>query len=311
MIDRWRLPSVSALSVGVACILVSAFMDWVRAANPYAEIRLVPALDQPVRGAVWITMAVLAGGIVDLVRRRNPALLCCAATMWLLVSMLFWVVGTRLGLLMPVSIEAIDSAFRMGPGALLGSVGGLLVLVGSAVLLVAETIGYAEAAPPGWLAPVGVALALLCVAVRAIPWFTVQSAAASWSLDFDVLPVVGDTLAVFLVAGFVLVVLSVLRHRRWVSVSLVAVACLMALVALTSLAVGSTLDRLASSIASNWELLNDVDVIEVSSAGPLVVLLLGLILAAYGLVRLRIDDRPAPSTVGSRGDLPPAVEVPF
>ena len=291
-----RRPSHFVILVGTALAVVSAFLPWFEAKSEVASFAITPATSDITRSSVWIVLLGLVVGLGVFILRASPALLGCAAAIWVNVSLIIWFTGAKASVVIPGSVLPENAALRLGVGASLGLAGGLVLLVGCSLVLAEQTWNLGPMRSPRWFSLLCLMAIVACLSVREFAWFHVAAGSFRWSLDFDVLPVVGDGLSLTIAVAVTLVTLQFLRPRRWVAYGLVADAILMGVLSLIAVGSNSVLERAAREVLSRVRHLKDLNTDVGRTNGPVVSSILALALACFAFASVKVT---TPGTTSS------------
>ena len=251
-------------------------------------------------------MLVLLGftliGVVLFVVRSTPALAGCAAAIWLNASIVTWFAGSKLAGLIPSKIMPEHAVLRMGDGTSLALAGALLMVAGATTVLAEQTWNIRPAMVPRWSTWATSSLLLACLSVREFSWFDISAADFSWSLDFGMLPVIGDVLSIAMFVTLVLLVVQLVRPRRWVAISEICASAFIFL--LSGLAAASTnlFQHGAEQLVRRIDFLSQLNPAVVSTRGPLALTAVSALVMLFGSVSLW-------TTRGSASDRSPASQT--
>ncbi len=128
--------------------------------------------------------------------------------------------------------------------------GTVIGLVGCLVVLADDTWSIRRFRLAGWALPSALVLAVACFAVRHAAWLEVSGGSFAWSLGFDAVPLIGDSLSLAFLVSSTLLVVSVVRPHRWVTVVLALGAAAILFVSLVSAAFTSIAARGTDAVLS-------------------------------------------------------------
>jgi hypothetical protein len=299
-------PAQFIAAVGAGLALVAAFLPWVEARSDVAEFSITPATAEVIGGSVWVVVSALAVGMVLLVTKGWVTVVGCAISLYFTISLSFWLLTSRVSWLLPNRLIADDAPARLGVGATLALAGAVLGIVGCVVVLTEETLGVRSARLPRWAVPTSVTLVFACFAVRHVPWVRVSGGSFNWLVGFEAVPFIGDAMALMLLMSAVLLIVAVVRPRRWVSIAVGIGGLLVTLVCLLATAFTALIVRAADTVAGRVARVGDVEADVESTAGPLVTAGLGVALIVAAALMFRLFSSPA----SARDHTEPAPAVP-
>ncbi|HAM22136.1 MAG TPA: hypothetical protein DCQ04_07665 [Actinobacteria bacterium] len=290
MVDL-RRPSHLAILAGTFLALTSGFLPWFEAESAVESVSVTPATSDVLRTSVWIVLLAMIAGLVMFVVKASPGLLGCAGAIWLNVSIIVWFTGGKAAAIVPKNVLPENAAARLGTGAFIGIAGAVLMTAGVAMVLAEQTWRLVPPQLPRWFFVTSVAMVVVCVAVRQFRWFEVAGGNFRWSLDFDIIPLFGDTMSLVLVIAVALVILQFVRPRRWVAFVLLGDAAVLGLMSLVAVGSNAAIERGAHELLRRVKFLGDARAKLTSTNGPLVFVAAAMILGGYAALSLKICAR--------------------
>ena len=280
---------VLAISGGVL-MLISAGLPWFRSVTGSKRYFVVPLSEGLIQSSVWILVLGISAGLVLLVTTDSPGLLGSCGIIWLNTSIVVWIFGSKSAWLFSFGSLPDGALITLGVGTSIGLLGGLLTVVGAAVVLAEQTWKLPDIKLPSWVHISALMLLVGVVAIREVPWAKVGWGYGLWNVDFGIVPILGDVLAILLFVGAVLLLVGILRPRSWVSVSLITVGVGMAVIGIIALGSGALISKLSKVIVDQVDL-GDSEVNVLMTKGPVAVVILGLAVLSFGILTLRGFDK--------------------
>ena len=316
----WSTSTAFAYS-GAALITVSVFLPWTHTADGADSVSMTPIGESLLRPALILLLVALGAGAALLHHSGDPAIIGCVGALWLNTTLVIWLAGARIASFIPDSILPDHVAVHLGLGATVGLVGGLVLVAGVVLVLLNLAWSYE---PPSFdirRGLPGLVLMVACIAVRNLGWVSLRAGDFHWSVDFDVVPFVGDALTVALVGAAVVLLILVLSPRRWAVLLLEAHALTIAIFSMLSFVVKSLATEYGRSLIHRLAFVDNpaTKITLTSTAGPVCSFALGLAMAVFGIAQWKVAPsagmlrRLTPITSRGRAARPtdPMDDVPF
>lgn len=296
-------------TVGTLLAVVSSFLPWLRAAGLDEVLNISPGTTPYLRVAVWAELVLLVAGLAVLAVGRTPALLGCAGALWFNISVLVWVFGSRTSSVLPKEVLPDNFTVRLSYGADLALLAGLMVMIGSVLILVDQTWPSRQTSATDWFVPGGVAMCVLLIIAREAIWLQLDATSFHWDLTVDAVPLLGDALLVAMLIGAVVVLLLPFVRATWLGGLGALLGVTLVLMAVIGMIAEGLVTDVADWVAGRAAFLEGQNVSIATRPGAFVVLGAGLATVAYCgtfLARGRFSDSRASRFRGANAEvLPP------
>ena len=282
---RWT-PASSRIAVvlGAALLAGSLTLPWLTARSALVDMSVVPISNDVAATGVWLMMLWIVLGAAIFLVSGSPAIIGGAGALAFNLSAAVWLAGAKASLVLPLDIVPDNAAASLETGASLGLLGSVLIVAGSVFALAGQTWSLPPVHLPTWVWPSALVLLLASLLAREFDWVKVEADSVNWALDFGAIPVLGDGVAAVLLTTIALVVLYVLRPRRWVTHLIIGVAVLAAVAAVVALTSSVLLERGVNAL---FDRIGDIGIEDpqiTAMRGPWAVLVFAAGTLVFGLV---------------------------